>query len=64
MQKVRWETLILAAAILIGCSILAFFLRPSRYWVVTDSGSRIFDNQTGTLYQRGSNNTWQEITSF
>jgi hypothetical protein len=51
MDKVRWETLVLAAAILLGALLISMAMRANRYYLSKDP-TRLFDTQTATLYER------------
>ena len=48
MDKVRWETLVLAAAILVGALVIASSMRANRYAFAPDAG--VVDTQTGSMY--------------
>jgi hypothetical protein len=52
MDKVRWETLVLAAAILVGALVIASSMRANRYAFMPEAG--LGDTQTGELYIRGT----------
>jgi len=59
MDKVRWETLVLAAAILVGALAIASSMRANRYYYI--EGPRLLDTQTGTVYRRNSSDgEWAE----
>jgi hypothetical protein len=52
MDKVRWETLVLAAAILLGALLISMAMRANRYAFM--DATSIGDTQTGALYMHGT----------
>ena len=61
MDKVRWETLVLAAAILVGALVIASSMRANRYAFM--DATSIGDTQTGALYVLGSPHQVAEFTN-
>jgi hypothetical protein len=51
MDKVRWETLVLAAAILLGALLISMAMRANRYYSFNDRPLNLLDTQTGTTYR-------------
>jgi len=49
MDRIRWEILVLAAAILVGALVIASSMRANRY-AFASHGS-IYDTQTGEVYK-------------
>jgi hypothetical protein len=51
MDKVRWETLVLAAAILLGALLISMAMRANRYYGFSERPDHLLDTQTGTTYR-------------
>ncbi len=52
MDRIRWEILVLAAAILVGALVIASSMRANRY--ASTIGGGLLDTTTGELYMMGS----------
>jgi hypothetical protein len=65
MDKVRWETLVLAAAILLGALLISMAMRANRYYGFQEHRPYyLLDTQTGTTYRMQSGGHWETMQGF